>query len=75
MSLIDGDYAKVRWLSAETAPTAELIARGISVDHRPIAQRGDIETPRWLLEQSVSVTHHRYGNVSGGPKPEVIGLK
>ena len=75
LSLIDGDYAKVRWLSAETAPTAELIARGISVDHRPIAQRGDIETPRWLLEQSVSVTHHRYGNVSGGPKPEVLGLK
>jgi RHH-type proline utilization regulon transcriptional repressor/proline dehydrogenase/delta 1-pyrroline-5-carboxylate dehydrogenase len=75
LSLLDGDYAKVRWLSSETAPTSQLIARGISVDHRPITQRGDIETPRWLLEQSVSVTNHRYGNVNGGPKPTVPGLQ
>jgi RHH-type proline utilization regulon transcriptional repressor/proline dehydrogenase/delta 1-pyrroline-5-carboxylate dehydrogenase len=71
---ISGDYAKVRWLAASTAPKYDLLSRGISVDHRPIAQRGDIETPRWLLEQSVSVTHHRYGNVNGGPKPRVPGL-
>jgi RHH-type proline utilization regulon transcriptional repressor/proline dehydrogenase/delta 1-pyrroline-5-carboxylate dehydrogenase len=48
--------------------------KGISVDHRPIAQRGDIETPRWLLEQSVAVTHHRYGNPNGGPRPTCAGL-
>jgi len=73
-SLISGDYAKVRWLAASAAPKLDLLSRGISVDHRPVAQRGDIETPRWLLEQSVSVTHHRYGNVNGGPKPRVSGL-
>jgi len=72
---ISDDYAKVRWLAASSAPKYELLQRGISVDHRPIAQRGDIEAPRWLLEQSVSVTHHRYGNTNGGPKPRVIGLK
>lgn len=70
---LNGDYAKVRWLASSIPPTNELLARGISVDHRPIAQRGDIETPRWLLEQSVSVTHHRYGNTNAGPKPRVLG--
>lgn len=71
---LSGDYAKVRWLAASNPPKAELLNRGISVDHRPVAQRGDIEASRWLLEQSVSVTHHRYGNINGGPKPRVSGL-
>ena len=66
--------SKVRWLSSEVAPRAELLARGVSLDTRPIAQRGDVEFPRWLLEQSVSITHHRYGNVNGGPKPRCRGL-
>jgi RHH-type proline utilization regulon transcriptional repressor/proline dehydrogenase/delta 1-pyrroline-5-carboxylate dehydrogenase len=69
-----GDVAKVRWLAAIKPPVSELLARGISVDHRPVAQRGDIEAPRWLLEQSVAITFHRYGNVNGGPKPECKGL-
>jgi RHH-type proline utilization regulon transcriptional repressor/proline dehydrogenase/delta 1-pyrroline-5-carboxylate dehydrogenase len=65
---------KVRWLSSEKAPREELIAKGVSLDPRPVAQRGDIEAPRWLLEQSVAITHHRYGNVNGGPKPICSGL-
>jgi len=65
---------KVRWLSHETPPRAALLAKGISLDARPIAQRGDIETPRWLLEQSVCITYHRYGNTNGGPKPACPGL-
>ena len=65
---------KVRWLSHETPPRAALLARGISLDARPISQRGDIETPRWLLEQSVCITYHRYGNTNGGPKPACPGL-
>lgn len=65
---------KVRWLSSEAAPRKELLAKGVSLDSRPIAQRGDIEAPRWLLEQSVAITYHRYGNVNGGPKPECKGL-
>ena len=48
--------------------------KGISIDHRPIAQRGDIEAPRWLIEQSVAITYHRYGNPNGGPKPICEGL-
>lgn len=62
---------KVRWLSSETPPSVELLAKGVSVDQRPIAARGDIETPRWLLEQSVSITNHRYGNIGAGPRPEL----
>jgi RHH-type proline utilization regulon transcriptional repressor/proline dehydrogenase/delta 1-pyrroline-5-carboxylate dehydrogenase len=62
---------KVRWLTKESAPTLELLAKGISVDRRPLAQRGDIEMPRWLLEQSVSITNHRYGNIGAGPRPHV----
>ncbi len=66
---------KVRWLSHEVPPRQALLTRGISLDARPIAQRGDIEVPRWLLEQSVCITYHRYGNINGGPKPLCPGLK
>ena len=48
--------------------------QGVSVDPRALAQRGDVEMARWLLEQSVSITHHRYGNVNAGPKPNCAGL-
>jgi RHH-type proline utilization regulon transcriptional repressor/proline dehydrogenase/delta 1-pyrroline-5-carboxylate dehydrogenase len=65
---------RVRWLSDEAPPTVALLERGLSVDPRALAQRGDIEMARWLLEQSVSITHHRYGNVNAGPKPNCVGL-
>ena len=67
-------FSRVRWLASSKPPTYELLHHGISVDHRPVAQRGDIETPRWLLEQSVAITYHRYGNPNGGPKPHCSGL-
>jgi RHH-type proline utilization regulon transcriptional repressor/proline dehydrogenase/delta 1-pyrroline-5-carboxylate dehydrogenase len=51
-----------------------MLQQGISVDHRPVAQRGDIEAARWLIEQSVAITYHRYGNPNGGPKPTCSGL-
>jgi RHH-type transcriptional regulator, proline utilization regulon repressor / proline dehydrogenase / delta 1-pyrroline-5-carboxylate dehydrogenase len=66
--------SRVRWLSSEAAPSVALLAQGVSVDPRPLAQRGDVEMSRWLLEQSVSITHHRYGNVNAGPKPNCAGL-
>lgn len=66
-----GECEKVRWLSKKPAPTVELLERGISLDLRPIAARGDIEAPRWVLEQSVSITNHRYGNVGAGPVPQL----
>jgi len=71
---VSGEYARVRWLALSLPPTLELMKQGISIDRRPIAQRGDIEAPRWLQEQSIAITHHRYGNVNGGPKPECPGL-
>ncbi|MGH3291531.1 MAG: proline dehydrogenase family protein, partial [Acidimicrobiales bacterium] len=66
--------ARLRWLSAEAAPVDVLLARGVSLDRRPLAQAGHVEAPRWLHEQSVAVTNHRYGNVRAGPKPRVPGL-
>lgn len=72
--LVTRAKGKVRWLSSELPPKAELINKGVSVDPRAVAQRGDIEIPRWLLEQSVSITNHRYGNVNAGPKPICTGL-
>ncbi len=65
---------KVRWLSGETAPVEALLSHGVSTDRRPLAQSGAIEGPRWLLEQSVAMTWHRYGNVNAGPKPRGGGL-
>jgi len=65
---------KVRWLSREIAPALALLERGCVLDRRTLAQRGAIEGPRWLLEQSAAVSNHRYGNVGAGPQPEVKGL-
>lgn len=62
---------KVRWLSSEAPPTTQLLSKGLSVDSRPVAARGDVEMPRWLLEQSISITNHRYGNIGAGPRPHI----
>ena len=67
-------FSKVRWLSGEVAPTVALLESGVSVDTRVLAQSGSVELPRWLLEQSVAITNHRYGNVHAGPKPLCRGL-
>ena len=67
-------FSKVRWLSGEVAPTLALLESGVSVDTRALAQSGSVELPRWLLEQSVAITNHRYGNVHAGPKPSCRGL-
>lgn len=72
LSFIDQrKVSKVRWLSGEIAPAVELLDRGISLDSRPIAQSGGIELTRWLREQSIAITNHRYGNVGAGPQPNV----
>jgi RHH-type proline utilization regulon transcriptional repressor/proline dehydrogenase/delta 1-pyrroline-5-carboxylate dehydrogenase len=65
---------RVRWLSREEAPVAALLDRGVSTDRRPLTQAGAVEGPRWLSEQSVAMTRHRYGNVNAGPKPHCRGL-
>ena len=66
--------ARVRWWSDETPPVADLLDRGRTTDRRPLSGVGAVEGPRWLLEQSVAITNHRYGNVNAGPKPAVVGL-
>ena len=66
-----GSKEKVRWLSTSAPPTLRFLEKGISVDTRPLAQNGAVEMPRWLLEQSVSITNHRYGNVGAGPRPQL----
>ena len=62
---------RVRILSGEPVKTVALLERGCSVDRRPLAANGAVEVPRWLHEQSVSITNHRYGNVGSGPHPAV----
>ncbi len=69
------EFSRVRWLSDEVAPQQELLAFGISLDTRPIAQSGEVEAPRWFLEQSVAITNHRYGNANAGPRPTCEGLR
>jgi len=66
--------SRVRWLSSEEAPVVAILEHGVTVDRRALIQRGDIEMARWLHEQSVAITHHRYGNVNAGPKPNCEGL-
>ena len=65
---------RVRWLSREEAPSRELLDRGVSTDRRALTRAGAVEGPRWLSEQSVAMTRHRYGNVNAGPKPVCRGL-
>jgi RHH-type proline utilization regulon transcriptional repressor/proline dehydrogenase/delta 1-pyrroline-5-carboxylate dehydrogenase len=36
---------------------------GITVDDNPIVDHGRVELLRWLREQSISRTTHRYGTV------------
>jgi len=74
LSDVKESYSRVRWLASSKPPIYSEMQKGISVDHRPIAQRGDIEAARWLIEQSVAITYHRYGNPNGGPKPICKGL-
>ncbi|HUA95078.1 MAG TPA: aldehyde dehydrogenase family protein, partial [Acidimicrobiales bacterium] len=56
--------ARVRLLGA---PEAEVVAaagrHGLSVLDEPICSHGRLELVRWLREQSISRSLHRYGNV------------
>jgi RHH-type transcriptional regulator, proline utilization regulon repressor / proline dehydrogenase / delta 1-pyrroline-5-carboxylate dehydrogenase len=48
---------------AETVRAAAHAA-AVLLDERPIHPHPDVELPRWLREQSVSITAHRHGHVS-----------
>jgi RHH-type proline utilization regulon transcriptional repressor/proline dehydrogenase/delta 1-pyrroline-5-carboxylate dehydrogenase len=70
-----GEVSRIRWLSSEDPGDMALLALdvGVPMDRRPIAAGIDVEGPRWMHEQSVSVTAHRFGNVGMGPQPRVPG--
>jgi RHH-type proline utilization regulon transcriptional repressor/proline dehydrogenase/delta 1-pyrroline-5-carboxylate dehydrogenase len=70
-----GEVSRVRWLSAEDPGDLAIVGLdvGVSVDRRPVAATVDVEGPRWMHEQSVCITAHRYGNVGAGPQPRVPG--
>jgi RHH-type proline utilization regulon transcriptional repressor/proline dehydrogenase/delta 1-pyrroline-5-carboxylate dehydrogenase len=64
--LLSHDVDKLRILGdAPDDLRREALAHGITVDDNPICGHGRIELLRWLREQSVSETRHRYGN----PRP------
>jgi RHH-type proline utilization regulon transcriptional repressor/proline dehydrogenase/delta 1-pyrroline-5-carboxylate dehydrogenase len=71
-----GSVSRVRWLSAEDPGDLALVGldAGVSVDRRPIAGSVAVEGPRWMHEQSVCVTAHRYGNVGAGPQPQLPAM-
>jgi RHH-type proline utilization regulon transcriptional repressor/proline dehydrogenase/delta 1-pyrroline-5-carboxylate dehydrogenase len=68
-----GSVSRVRWLSSEDPGDLALVGldAGVSIDRRPIAGSATVEGPRWMHEQSVCITAHRYGNVGAGPQPRV----
>ena len=68
-----GRVSRVRWLSQEDPGDLAVVGldAGISIDRRPIAGSVAVEGPRWMHEQSVCITAHRYGNVGAGPQPRV----
>jgi hypothetical protein len=70
-----GGVSRVRWLSGEDPGTLAVVGldAGVGVDRRPVAGSVEVEGPRWMHEQSVCVTAHRYGNVGAGPQPRVPG--
>ena len=45
---------------------------GVALDETPVVPHGRLELLRWVREQSVSVTNHRYGNVGAAPLPRFV---
>ena len=59
------DVARVRSLVAGSAELRlALLDRAIGFDTTPISDHGRVELPRWLKEQAVSETTHRYGRLT-----------
>ena len=57
--------AKVRVLgTVSDSIYAACDERGIPIDDAPVVSAGRIELLRWVREQAVSQTMHRYGNIT-----------
>ena len=46
-----------------------LVERGIGLDERAVSSHGRVELARWVKEQSISETIHRYGRITGSALP------
>ncbi len=44
---------------------------GVTVDTTDLVADGRVELARWLREQSISITAHRYGSFNGAPMPRL----
>ncbi len=66
---------RLRLLSDEAADAVGLrraaFAAGVTVDTAELVADGRIELPRWLREQAISITAHRYGSSNGAPMPDL----
>ncbi len=72
VAMASGDVTKVRVIGEMGAELrAALAAAAIPVDDAPVVPHGRIELLRWVREQAVSVTNHRYGNGGAGPVPDL----
>ena len=58
------DTDRVRLLgSADAEVWAAVHAAGATVDDNPVVDHGRVELVRWMREQAISRTRHRYGTV------------
>jgi RHH-type proline utilization regulon transcriptional repressor/proline dehydrogenase/delta 1-pyrroline-5-carboxylate dehydrogenase len=58
------DVDKIRALGPVPSALQRAAAEaGLPLDDEPVVGRGRIELLRWVREQAVSITQHRYGNV------------
>ncbi len=58
------EHRRLRILGPPEPPLlSAAAARGITVSMDPLSASGRVELPRWLREQLVSRTRHRYGNL------------
>ena len=58
---------RVRLLGSDDGNDAVLAAAhraGIAVDDAPAVGAPEIELPRWLREQSITITNHRHGRIT-----------
>lgn len=63
-SLADGSGARLRLLgTAEPEVLAAAAAHAVTVVDEPMCSHGRVELVRWMREQVVTRSLHRYGNV------------
>jgi RHH-type proline utilization regulon transcriptional repressor/proline dehydrogenase/delta 1-pyrroline-5-carboxylate dehydrogenase len=70
---------KAEFLRTFTPPSEEILRAAHAADlnwiDAPLSADGRVELNRWLREQSVSETLHRYGNIVARPRPGAVELR